>query len=150
MTHSEGCSGYRIGSERWIILKGKRFLWGVLVVISGLASAPTHAQDALTIADVHCVIVGMELSATADSASRSRGVFLALYYTGRLDGRTPKFDFENLLIEETNKMSGTEYASEMKRCGAELAAKGLKMTQIGKDMTQRKAKMPTLPTGPAK
>ena len=151
MIRFEKCIARRRGSEHRTELKrrSRSAELRLLALIFGLISIPAYAQESLTIADIRCMIVGMELSALTDSQSQSRGIFMTLYYMGRIRGRTPKLIIEDLTIEEANKMPNGELASEEKRCLTDLAEAGVKLTQIGKDIIERKAKMPTLPNAPA-
>jgi hypothetical protein len=109
----------------------------MLLVILSLVSLRAEAQDAATIADIRCVIVGMRLSEPVNSPQHSRGLLLTWYYIGRLDGRAQKHDIETLLIEEAGKMTASDYASEVTRCGASLAERGQQIIQIGKDLIER-------------
>jgi hypothetical protein len=114
----------------------------LLSVLAGaltLSSAQAPAQDAETIADVRCIIVGMKFAGTADPTQQSAGMMLSLYYIGRLDGRVPKLDIEELMIKEISTMTTSDYGSEAKRCGASLTDKGQEITRIGKDMIQTRA-----------
>ena len=111
-----------------------------LMAILGLVSMPTGAQETVNIADIRCVVAGVKLSTAANSADQSRGFLLTLYYIGRLDGRAPKLDIENLLIAESSKMTSADDASEAKRCGAALAQKGGQITKIGKDLIESEKK----------
>jgi hypothetical protein len=115
----------------------------MLVATLGLASMRIGAQETVNIADIRCVAVGMKLAGAANSSDQSRGFLLTLYYIGRLDGRVPKLDIENLLIVESSKMSSSDDASEAKRCGAGLVVKGEQITKIGKDLIEREKKKPT-------
>ena len=115
----------------------------VLVAALGLASMRIGAQETVNIADIRCVAVGMKLAGAANSSDQSRGFLLTLYYIGRLDGRVPKLDIENLLIAESSKMTNSDDASEAKRCGAALVEKGEQITKIGKDLIEREKKKPT-------
>jgi hypothetical protein len=120
----------------------RRLELSVLLAAVALGSVRTEAQDAATIADIRCVIVGMQLSGMANSPQQSSGILLTWYYIGRLDGRAPKLEIESLLIAEANKMSSSDYASEAKRCGAGLTERGQQVTQVGKDLIERGKKMP--------
>jgi len=113
----------------------------VLVGALTLSSVQAPAQDAETIADVRCVIVGMKLVGIADPTQQSAGMMLSMYYIGRLDGRVPKLDIEELMIKEISTMTTSDYGSEAKRCGASLTDKGQEITRIGKDMVERGQKM---------
>lgn len=114
----------------------------MLVAILGLASMPIGAQEAVNIADIRCVVVGMKLTGAPNSPEQSRGFLLTLYYIGRLDGRSPKLDIEHLIIEETRRMADADYVSEEKRCGGALVVKGQQITEIGKHLVESGKKVP--------
>ena len=100
-------------------------------------SVQAPAQDAETIADVRCLIVGVRISGMPDSNMQSAGTMLSLYYIGRLDAHVPKLDIEELMIKEISTMTTSDYGSEAKRCGTSLTDKGQEITRIGRDMIQR-------------
>jgi hypothetical protein len=117
---------------------------GWFAVVAGalvLSSAQGQAPDTETAADMRCVIVGMRLAGMTDPTARSSGMMGALYYLGRVEGRTPKLDVETLMIEQISKMTSSDYSSETQRCGNGLTAKGKQISQIGKDMIERGQKM---------
>jgi len=101
-----------------------------------VSSMQTKAQDATTVADVRCVVIGLQIYDSSDAARQASGIWLSLYYLGRLHGRIPQLDIENLVVQEANKMTPTESASEAKRCGASLSAIAAEVTRIGKDILQ--------------
>ena len=107
----------------------------ILVAMAGLFAGRAWAQSAEIIADVRCVVVGMQIAWAATSAHQPRGVFMTLYYLGRLDGRAVKVDLEQLIVAEATRMSSADYASEAQRCEGGLTEKGQQITQIGKDLT---------------
>jgi hypothetical protein len=113
----------------------------VLASALTLLSLQARAQDAEIIADVRCVIVGIRLAGMADPSQESAGTMLSLYYIGRLDGRAPKLDVEDLMIREISRMTTQDFASESKRCGASLTEKGRQITSIGKAMNERGQEM---------
>jgi hypothetical protein len=122
----------------------KRGLSMLVATLGFLASMRISAQEAeaVNIADIRCVVVGMKLAGATSSPDQSRGFLLTLYYIGRLDGRVPKLDIERLIIEETRMMADSDYASEEKRCGAGLAEKGQQITEIGKHLVESGKKAP--------
>ncbi len=65
---------------------------------------------------------------------KSIGLLLNLYYTGRLDGRSPKLDIEALLSAQIAKMTEADYTAEAMRCEQNLQAKGAQITHFGEDM----------------
>ena len=109
----------------------------MLVTTLLVASMQTDAQDTATIADVRCVVVGMQIYGSGDSARQATGMWLSLYYIGQLHGRAPQLDIENLIVEEANKMTASDSASEAKRCGAGLSVIAEQIARIGNDLLQR-------------
>jgi hypothetical protein len=128
-------------ADHWRMSVRKRRL-SMLVLILGLASMSVGAQEAVNVADIRCVVVGMKLTGATDSPDQSRGFLLTLYYLGRLDGRSPKLDIERLIIEEARRMSEADYGSEERRCGAALAEKGRQITEIGKHLVEMRKDVP--------
>lgn len=115
----------------------RRHVLSILLAAVAICSVRAEAQDAATIADIRCVIVGMQLSGMVNSPQQSSGILLTWYYIGRLDGRAPKLEIEALLIAEANKITTSDYASETKRCGAGLTERGQQVAQIGKNLIER-------------
>jgi hypothetical protein len=121
-------------------------MWKILVAsvlaAPGLVLLPAEvqAQDAATIADVRCVIVGISFAGMPDPSRQAAGTMLSLYYIGRLNGRAPKLNIEDLLIKEISTMTSSDYDSEAKRCGARLTEKGQEITRIGKNISERDQK----------
>ena len=84
----------------------------------------------------------MQLYGVGNSSQQATGMWLTLYYIGRLDGRVPKLDIEHLIIEEARRMVDADYASEGKRCGAALSEKGRQIAEIGKHLVEGGKKIP--------
>jgi len=125
----------------WLItLVGTVMFWAV----------QARAQDAETIADIRCIVVGFRMSQLPNPAQQTAGTMAALYYIGRLEGRMPNLDIEELMITEIGRMTATDYDSEAKRCGSHLMDKGQQITRFGKDMVERGQKMQDKSTVPAK
>jgi hypothetical protein len=104
---------------------------------------PVHAQgpETETIADVRCIVVGMKIGTSGNSTQQSVAMMTTLYYIGRIDGREPKLDIEDLLAKEFLKMTAPQFASEATRCGTHLTEKGKEISKIGKDMAELGQKM---------
>jgi hypothetical protein len=109
---------------------------GLLAAMLMFVPLQVRAQDADTTGDIRCVVVALRIS-TMPAAPQQSAVMLALYYIGRLDGRAPKLDLEDLIIKELGKMTAADYASEAQRCGGSLTEKGQQITKIGQDLIQR-------------
>ena len=61
---------------------------------------------------------------------------LAIYFLGRIDGRSPGVDLQELLKREAKKMTASEFGSATDRCGAEMSARGEEINRIGKTLEQ--------------
>ena len=148
------CSSGRNGSEslapsrKLFFVMAIRRCWAcTLVVVAGLLaiqSAPVRASDpsldAERTADIRCVLVGIRLSTVGNATQRSAGTMLALYFLGRLEGRNPGFDVENLVIKNAQVMTESDYKAEAGRCGAALSEKGQQIAKIGTDMSENATK----------
>lgn len=121
----------------------------LLAGVMAILSITARAQDAETIGDVRCVVVGMKLGGSSNATQQSAGMMLALYYIGRLDGHVPDFDFESLLAKEAMKMTASEFKNEAGRCGGHLTQKGEQITKIGKDISELGQKMLDKATPPS-
>jgi hypothetical protein len=119
---------------------------GILI----LSSLQARAQDTESISDVRCVLVGMKFVQMTDPSLHEAGNMLTMYYIGRLDGRVPSLDIEELIVREVSQMTTADYGSEAKRCGASLSGKGQQITRIGKDIIEREQKMLNKQISPAK
>lgn len=120
----------------------KPMLLVILMSTLMVASLRADAQDAATISDVRCVVVGMQIYGSGDSTQQATGMWLSLYYIGQIHGRAPQLDIEHLLVEEANKMTASDSASEAKRCGAGLSAIAEQIARVGNDLLQRRGRPP--------
>jgi hypothetical protein len=122
----------------------------VTVLTGFLVLMPAHAlvPEDESIADVRCVIIGVKIAASADSAQQSAGVMAALYYIGRIDGREPTLNIETVLAKEVVNMTPTEFSSEAIRCGKHLTERGQEITKLGRDLAELAQKMPGKPKPP--
>ncbi len=113
-------------------------------------SVPIWAQDSDSIADVRCVVIALKLAATPTATQQSAGMMAFLYYIGRLEGRVPSLDLEDLIVRELSTMTAADYRSEAQRCGGNLTLKGQEITKIGADLVKRGQKMQDQATAPPK
>jgi hypothetical protein len=92
---------------------------GVFVLASMLIlfSIPIRAQDSDSIAHVRCVVIALKLAAMPTATQQSAGMMAFLYYIGRLEGRVPRLDVEDLIVREVSTMTAADYSSEAQRCG---------------------------------
>jgi hypothetical protein len=118
-------------------------IWILMLGLASISLVPqARAQDPENIADVRCVLVGFRLQQAGSSVQKSSGVMLALYYLGRLDGRSPGLNLEQLAAEQARRMSDPDYASEAKRCGKDLGKKGQQIARLGKDFADGQQNAP--------
>ena len=107
-----------------------------VVLTSSLLTA-AHASGRSTASDARCVVVAMHMATLNSPQQRSTGVMLAIYYLGRLDGRSSGEDTERLIEDEARKMTPAELRSDAVRCGKVLTRKGREMMRIGADLSHK-------------
>jgi hypothetical protein len=103
-------------------------------VAAGLLAAPAWADD--TEDDVRCVVLSLEMVTSSDDAVKNAGALVAMYYLGRLDGRTPDVNLEDKIKAEIGAMTPDVVQATAARCSMTLRARGLALTQMGKDIQQ--------------
>jgi hypothetical protein len=101
------------------------------IVLSLALFAPAHAQDAPTDADLRCLLVTFVGASSGDANIRGASILAAMYYLGRIDGRAPQLDLSAALIPRAKAFRPEQAASEAKRCGAMLKARGDALKQLG-------------------
>jgi hypothetical protein len=101
--------------------------------LAGALAAPAAAQDATTTADVRCAVAAVALAGSAGSNAtlQQQATMAALYFIGKLDGRTPNLDLEASIRAEMTKMSQPDMAAEAQRCGQQLMSRGQALQTIG-------------------
>lgn len=116
---------------------------------AALTAATAPASDSDVISDVRCIVVGAAMAGTQDQTAKSSGIMLTLYYIGRLEGRAPNVDLEQLILEQSSAMTKSEFGAEATRCGSHLADKGREITRIGQDLVAREKKPAEASDNPA-
>lgn len=99
--------------------------------------AVAQAPDDPAVSDARCVVVAMHMATLNAPQQQRTGVMLAIYYLGRLDGRSPQEDTERLIEKEAGKMTPAELRSDAVLCEKVLSAKGQEMTRIGANLSGR-------------
>ena len=108
-----------------------------LALTVSVCAAPAHSLSPDLTVDIRCFVAAINLmQATPDSTARSAAFSSALYYLGRLDGRNPTLNLEELIVAESQKMTQSDIRSELQRCGKALSARGTVVTVIGQKLTQ--------------
>jgi len=110
---------------------------GIIALSVARIEARVHLPRSELVTDVRCVIIGIKLAGMTDVSRQSAGTMLTLYYIGRLEGRAPKVDLEDLIFKEIKTMEPGGFDSEARRCGQGLADKARQLTQMKKDMVER-------------
>lgn len=120
-------------------------LFSLLPTIVGPSYA-AEEQSPETIADVHCLAVGLRILQSPDPAQKNAGLLETLYYLGRLDGRTPTLGLEDLIAQDIEKMNDAAFRAEAVRCGNHLTVRGQQLTEIGEHLTKRGQALQQQPT----
>jgi hypothetical protein len=112
------------------------YLVSLLLLAVLVSPAKSLAQNQEDIADVRCVAVALRMTEMPAAEQKSTGLMMAVFYLGRLDGRTPNLDIEQSIFEQIGKMTNADYSGEAIRCGKRLSEEGRKITQISKNLGQ--------------
>ena len=105
---------------------GLALAWALSV---GTASTGARAEDADT-GDLRCFVVGLNTAASDDASRKAAGAMIAVYYMGRLDGRTPDLDLKTRLVAEIRKMTSGQLQVDAARCSAEMSARAKAMETL--------------------
>jgi len=108
-----------------------RFMTMAAVAVALSTAGGARAQDAGVTSDLRCFLVSSIGASSVDGGTKASLAYLAAYYLGRLDGRTPKVDLETLVPAEMAKLSPEDYRPELLRCGAEARTRREAVSAIG-------------------
>lgn len=103
----------------------------VLSLIFSVGLSKSYAADQRTSSDIRCMLVGLRMMTLNTPQQRTDGVMLAIYYLGRVDGRAPRANVEQLLVNESEKITSAELRKDAARCGRTLEEKGHQLQGIG-------------------
>ena len=95
---------------------------------------PAAAIAPESTADVRCLISAVSLLQSPNNSVRAAAAASALYYLGRLDGREPGLDLQEIILAEAGKMTSTQLRVETEACGKELSARGAAIDSIGRKL----------------
>lgn len=100
-----------------------------------IAAAATAAQPSpADLQDLRCVAAIAALSSLSDKPKVKENMMIGmLYYVGKIDGRSPGFDYQGQLAA---LMAQPDYAeknllADAQRCGDELKARGEQLQKLG-------------------
>ncbi|HEX8527535.1 hypothetical protein [Allosphingosinicella sp.] len=110
--------------------------WPLLIASTLLAGAPPP-PNAQTKEDVHCLLAAASLTESKDEKIKQVGAAGALYYLGRLDGRTPDLDIEAVVAAEADAVARAEQGPLLKKCGDTLQRRGDYLVSAGKALEKR-------------
>ncbi|WP_338467293.1 hypothetical protein RXV95_01680 [Novosphingobium sp. ZN18A2] len=106
-----------------------------LPLMAAAASAATAAPVAdLNLADTKCIAVIAAIASREDDPLRKSGLASGMmYYIGRVDGRTPGYDYAGEITRLFGDKSfvENEFEGEANRCGNEMTAKGKEVRAFG-------------------
>jgi hypothetical protein len=87
--------------------------------------------------DVRCfVAVGM-LGQQKDENVRSAAMLAAQYFLGRIDGRAPAADLEDLVAREAPTLTEAETGQLLRQCGALMEKRGKDVVGVGEKLKAR-------------
>jgi len=98
-----------------------------------LASGPVQAADT-TAADFHCMVIGTVMADADNEQIKNAGLFMTIYYLGRLDGSGKDVDFMGGYKSEIAKLPQLDIDAEARSCSTLLTARGATLSQMGKDV----------------
>lgn len=108
-------------------------LFAASLLLAGAAPPP----DARTREDIRCLLATAMLADSKDPQVKQAGAAGALYYLGRLDGRSPGLDIEAAVEAEADSLTEATQGSLLKKCGATLEQRGAYLVQAGKALEKR-------------
>lgn len=86
--------------------------------------------------DIRCLMVGMTLSNSTDTAQRISYAMLSVFYFGRLDRFSPK-NIGDAIAQEATTWMPVDAQFEAQRCSKELGDKAQSINEIGKNLIGR-------------
>jgi NaMN:DMB phosphoribosyltransferase len=105
----------------------RTILAAALLAAASAAGAAT-AEDA---EDMRCLIVAAELAEDDDSEAAEAGTIMTMYFLGRIDGRSPGANLEEILVREALEMSEADKQRLLISCSTQLEVRGKQMEALG-------------------
>jgi hypothetical protein len=129
---------------------GRLLLAGLVsLLLIGGSTAALASPDANTAKpDVDCLVVSMNLLDSTDPTISKAAAIAMFYWLGKLDGRDPSFDLENIVTDELQSMTPERTRATAFRCGAEMEKRGQSLREIGERL-QRRAAQQVAPRSPS-
>lgn len=101
---------------------------------ASLIAAPAMAEDASS-PDVRCLTIAALMVGNGGQAQQA-GFVSALYYIGRLDGRSPGLDLKARILEEAQALTPDKIEAERLRCSRQLQERGAALQTVGEALKQ--------------
>lgn len=98
------------------------------------APAPAPADPA-TAADLRCLAA--VAAGAVETPSRAGLAAGAMYFVGRIDARSPGFDYAGEMVRLIR--SGADLAADRERCAAELKARGAALVELSRGLQAQAA-----------
>ena len=108
-----------------------------LLVASVLLAGAAPPSDVQTKEDIHCLIAASSLTMSDDPEIKQAGGGGALYYLGRLDGRSPGLDIEKAVAAEADVLKRADPGPLFKKCGETIMRRGDYLIAVGKALEAR-------------
>jgi hypothetical protein len=120
---------------------GRHFLAGLvgLLFVGGPTAALATPEANSATRDVDCLVVSMNLLDSTDPTIAKAAATSLFYWLGKLDGRDPSFDLENMVADATQSMTPERMRATALRCGAEMEKRGQSLREIGERLQRRGA-----------
>lgn len=96
-------------------------------------AVPARAADTSD-SDFHCLVIGTVMSNAENEQLRNAGLYMTIYYLGRLDGSGRQVDFKGGYKTEIARLPQEDMEAEAKSCGALLTARGAALSAMGKEI----------------
>ena len=99
-----------------------------------VAAAP---QDEETRKDVRCLLAMSAAAGHEDKTVAAAAQTASQYFLGRIDGRSPNFDLETALTQESASATGPDFTSLLQSCGDLMQKRGAEIVAIGERMVAK-------------
>jgi hypothetical protein len=122
-------------------------LLGLLAAAAVAAQQPQSQASMVEDSDLRCMVAMSFALATidatiekdgakADEEERSGIVALIMYYVGKIDGRTPGFDYAGQVtrLVQTPGYTETGLRDDLTRCGDDAQERGRTLMELGKQL----------------
>ena len=112
-------------------------MFSFLIATAAAATQPNPAD----LQDLRCIAAFAGLSALAGKPDdKEKMVIGMLYFVGKIDGRSPGFDYQGQLAALAAQPDYAEknLFADAKRCGDELKARGDELQKLGNALDNRK------------